>query len=248
VRRCVGNNSCWWWGDTVEVGPMTMTNGRCLLPHRNLILCERHEWWGEMSLPWWVDIAGVNVAWGRWLNMVKGWPVMWWAIQAGAGKQRGEEILVLTMHVVTTPSVITIWTTCHVVSTHHRCLSTSSFVCHCPCGSFVILCLLCQKKKGVGGKPSCSPGHCPLFVATSLKVTWPLHCMWIRREMGDWCCSPWYCLLFIRCWLPCGWRWPGSCFVCEKREGRGGIFLTSIVLRTVMTTCIISIWTTWHVH
>ena len=71
---------------------------------------------------------------------------MWWAIQAGASKQRGEEILVLTMHVVMMPSVVTVWTTCHVVSTHHRCSSTSSSICHCPCGSFIVLCLLCQKK------------------------------------------------------------------------------------------------------
>ena len=48
-----------------------------------------------------------------------------------------------------------------------------------------------------------------------------LYHMWIRREMGDWCCSPWYCLLSIHCWLPCGWRQPGSCFMCEKREGEG---------------------------
>ena len=101
---------------------------------RNLIPCERHEWWGEMSLPWWVDVAGVDVAQGWWLDTVKGQPVMWQAIQAGAGKQRGEEILVLTMHVVMMPSVVTIWTMCHIVSTHHRCLSTSSFIHRCPCG------------------------------------------------------------------------------------------------------------------
>jgi len=70
----------------------------------------------------------------------------WWAIQAGAGKQRGEEILVLTMHVVTTPSVVTVWMTCHIVSTHHCFSSSSSFVCHGLCGLFIILCLLCQKK------------------------------------------------------------------------------------------------------
>jgi len=73
--------------------------------------------------------------------------VMWRAIQAGAGKQRGEEILVLTMHVVTTPSVVTVWTTCHVISTHHCCSSSSSFICCCLCGSSIVLCLLCQKKE-----------------------------------------------------------------------------------------------------
>ena len=147
MRWRVGNDSCWWRGDTVEVGPMTMTNGCRLLLCCNLIPCERHEWWGEMSLPWWVDIAGVNVAQGWWLNMVEGRPVMWRAIQAGAGKQRGEEILVLTMHVVMTPSVITVWMTCYVVSTHHRCSSTSSFICCCLYGLFIILCLLCKKKR-----------------------------------------------------------------------------------------------------
>jgi len=105
-------------------------------------------------------------------------------IGVGAGKQRGEEISVLTMHVVTMPSVVTAWTTCHIVSTHHHCSSSSSFICHCLCGLFIVLCLLCQKKKGAGGKPSCSPGHCPSFIATLPKVTWPLHHMWIRREMG----------------------------------------------------------------
>jgi len=50
----------------------------------------------------------------------------------------------------------------------------------------------------------------------------------------------------VGCHMADGDLAPVSCV--KKERGRGGIFLTSIILRMVMTTCIISIWTTWHIH
>jgi len=178
--------------------------------------------------------------------MVKGRPVMWQAIQAGAGKKRGEEILVRAMHVVTMPSVITVWMTCHVISTHHRYSLTSSFICCCPCGLFVVLCLLCQKK-GSGREAilltwMLSIVHCHLTkgdMAPALHVNkerWGIdvaHLDIVRRSF------------VVGCHVADGDLAPVLCV--KKERGRGGIFLTSIILRTVTTTCIISIWTTWHV-
>jgi len=36
------------------------------------------------------------------------------------------------------------------------------------------------------------------------------------------------------------------CFSCEKRRGVGEIHCSSGIMRTVMTTWVVTIWTVWH--
>ena len=101
--------------------------------------------------------------------------------------------------------------------------------------------LLMLKGRG-GGESHCSPGS--MWTVTM----WPI--LWCAMSLSFVHVSLSFIhllLLFISCWLPHHQWWCGLLLVWEKKRGRGGTLLTLINMN-MTTTCVITIWMTWHVR